>query len=230
MNKLFKILIALLIVFLATEKLSAQKLKVFNSSITKKIGPKKIAVPYTDVTSYMGFASPGTEDEIKDGKKFYYIYVWIPVVVPEIGVRMISPAASIKAKNILQSQEYIDNSDSKDYFDTYITLERSNIFTKQGISEDGVANASWNTLARNDDSGEMPKNPGGRSYNSLLRYESNLNDPLGALTVGLYRIGFTTYKKGEVSGTFLAQVGSPVKLPGVGVAKTISALLEQINN
>ena len=93
-----------------------------------------------------------------------------------------------------------------------------------------VANANWNTLARNDDSGEMPKNPGGRSYNSLLRYESNLNDPLGALTVGLYRIGFTTYKKGEVSGTFLAQVGSPVKLPGVGVAKTISALLEQINN
>ena len=131
MNKLFKILIALLIVFLATEKLSAQKLKVFNSSITKKIGPKKVAVPYTDVTSYMGYASPGTEDEIKDGKKFYYIYLWIPVVVPEIGVRMISPAASIKAKNIVQSSEYTENSNSKDYFDTYITLERSNIFTKQ---------------------------------------------------------------------------------------------------
>ncbi len=99
MKKLFKMLIALLIVFLATEKLSAQKLKVFNSSITKKIGPKKVAVPYTDVTSYMGYASPGTEDEIKDGKKFYYIYVWIPVVAPEIGVRMISPAATIKSKN-----------------------------------------------------------------------------------------------------------------------------------
>ena len=230
MKFLIKTLTALLIVFLATEKLSAQKLKVFNSSITKRVGPKKIAVPYTDVTSYMGFASPGTEDEIKDGKKFYYIYVWIPVVVPEIGVRMMSPAASIKSKNILKSKEYIDNSDSKDYFDTYITLERSNIFTKQGISEDGVANASWNTLARNDDSGEMPKNPGGRSYNSLLRYESNLNDPLGSLTVGLYRIGFTTYKKGEVSGTFLAQVASSIKLPGVGVAKTINALLEQIND
>ncbi len=230
MKKLFKMLIALLIVFLATEKLSAQKLKVFNSSITKKIGPKKVAVPYTDVTSYMGYASPGTEDEIKDGKKFYYIYVWIPVVAPEIGVRMISPATTIKSKNIITSASYNENSDSKDYFDTYITLERSDIFTKQSISEKEVANANWNTLARNDDSGEMPKNPGGRSYNSLLRYESNLNDPIGALTVGLYRIGFTTYKKGEVSGTFLAQVGSPIKLPGVGVAKTISALLEQINN
>lgn len=230
MKKLFKMLIALLIVFLATEKLSAQKLKVFNSSITKKIGPKKVAVPYTDVTSYMGYASPGTEDEIKDGKKFYFIYVWIPVVAPELGVRMISPAATIKSKNIITSASYNENSDSKDYFDTYITLERSDIFTKQSISEKEVANANWNTLARNDDSGEMPKNPGGRSYNSLLRYESNLNDPMGALTLGLYRIGFTTYKKGEVSGTFLAQVGSPIKLPGVGVAKTISELLEQINN
>ena len=131
MKKLFKMLIALLIVFLATEKLSAQKLKVFNSSITKKIGPKKVAVPYTDVTSYMGYASPGTEDEIKDGKKFYYIYVWIPVVAPEIGVRMISPATTIKSKNIITSASYNENSDSKDYFDTYITLERSDIFTNK---------------------------------------------------------------------------------------------------
>jgi hypothetical protein len=75
----------------------------------------------------------------------------------------------------------------------------------------------------------MPKNPGGRSYNSLLRYESDINDPLSALSVGLYRIGFTTYKTGEVSGTFLAQVGSPIKLPGVGIAKTIEELEVQIN-
>lgn len=83
-------------------------------------------------------------------------------------------------------------------------------------------------MAKNDDSSEMPKNPGGRQYNSLLRYKSQVGDPLKALTVGLYRIGFTTYKKGEVSGTFLAEVASPVKLPGVAVAKTIDALLESL--
>ena len=81
-----------------------------------------------------------TEDEIKDGKKFYYIYVWIPVVAPEIGVRMMSPAGTIKSKKIVTSADYTENSDSNDYFDTYITLERSDIFTKQGISEEGVAN------------------------------------------------------------------------------------------
>ena len=46
--------------------------KSFNSSMTKKVGPKKIAIPYTDVVSYLGYANLGSEDEIKDGKKFYY--------------------------------------------------------------------------------------------------------------------------------------------------------------
>ena len=31
-------------------------------------------------------------------------------------------------------------------------------------------------------------------------------------------IHFTTYKKGEVNGSFLAQVGAPIKLPGVKIA------------
>jgi hypothetical protein len=70
----------------------------------------------------------------------------------------------------------------------------------------------------------MPANPGGSKYNSLLRYESDAGNPLKALVVGLYRVGFTTYKVGEVKGTFLAEVGAPVKLPGVGMAKTIDEL------
>ena len=46
--------------------------------------------------------------------------------------------------------------------------------------------------------------------------------------MGLYRIGFTTYKKGEVKGTFLAQVGAPVEIPGIVMAKTIEELKAQI--
>ncbi|MEZ4739983.1 MAG: LipL32 family surface lipoprotein [Flavobacteriales bacterium] len=49
-----------------------------------------------------------------------------------------------------------------------------------------------------------------------------------ALTMGLYRIGFTTYKKGEVRGSFLAQVGAPVKLPGSAIAATLEGLMEQL--
>lgn len=229
MKHLVKILVIAVIAIFSTSNLSAQKLGSFGSSTTKKVGPKTVAVPYTDVVTYLGFAAKDTEDEVKDGKKFYYIYVWVPAVAPELGIRMMSPVGSTKVKKAIESKGYIDNKDSKDYFDTYITLERSNIISKDKISADGVAGAKWTTLERNDDSSEMPKNPAGRKYNSLFRYKSQVSDPLKALTVGLYRIGFTTFKKGEVNGTFLAQVASPIALPGVGVAKTIDELLKQIN-
>ncbi len=217
-----KILIALAILaFGSNSTTHAQKLKKFGSSVEKKIGPKTIKVPYTDVVSYLGYAAPGNEDEVKNGKKFYYIYVWVPAVAPELGVRMMSPVGKTKIKGATSSKAYEDNAGSKDYFDTYVTLERSDIISKDNISEAAVKSANWVILKRNDDSGEMPKQPSGSTYNSLLRYKSQAGDPLKALTVGLYRIGFTTYKRGEVKGTFLAQVAAPIKLPGVVMAKTI---------
>lgn len=221
--KLFKLVsIALLFIF-SMSNVNAQKLKAFGSSIEKKIGPVKKRVPYTDIVSYLGHAAPNTEDEVKDGKKFYYIYLWVPAVAPELGVRMMSPATKVKVKNPIKGSTYDANASSKDFFDTYITLERSDIFTKDKIKD--AKDATWYTLAKNDDSGDMPKQPSGRKYNSLLRYKSNTGDPLKALTKGLYRIGFTSYKKGEVNGTFLAQIGSPIKLPGVVMSNTIEGLL-----
>jgi hypothetical protein len=229
MRYLRNLLVIAVMAALSVNIATAQKLKKFGSSTTKKVGPKKIAVPYTDITSYLGYASVGTEDETKDGKKFYYLYVWIPAVAPELGVRMMSPVGKTKVKNAIESKAYADNKASSDFFDTYITLERSDIVSKDKISEEAVANANWYTLAKNDDSSEMPKDPKGRKYNSLLRYKSVAGDPSKALTVGLYRIGFTTFKRGEVKGTFLAEVGAPIALPGVGVARTIEDLLGQIN-
>ncbi len=207
----------------------AQKLGSFGSSIEKKVGPKTIKVPYTDVVSYLGYAAPGNEDETRDGKKFYYIYVWVPAVAPELGLRMISPVPKgFKTKGATVSEGYTANASSKDFFDTYITLERSDIISKDGITEDGVKNAKWVILERNDDSSEMPKQPSGSSYNSLLRYKSEASNPAKALTLGLYRIGFTTYKTGEVHGTFLAEVAAPIKLPGVAVGKTLEELKSQM--
>ena len=64
----------------------------------------------------------------------------------------------------------------------------------------------------------------------MLRYQSDSGNPEKAITAGLYRIGFTTFKKGEVNGTFLAEVAAPVKMPGVAVAKTLDELLSLLNN
>ena len=220
--KLLKISLTVAIILLTVGNSTAQKLKSFGSSIEKKMGPVTKKVPYTDVVSYLGYAAIDTEDEVRDGKKFYYIYVWIPAVAPELGLRMVSPVGKMKVKNAIKGSGYDDNASSEDYFDTYITLERSDIITKDKISN--AKNAKWNTLASNDDSSELHKQPSGNSYNSVLRYKSKVGDPVGALTTGLYRIGFTTYKTGEVKGTFLAEVAAPIKLPGVVMAKTIEEL------
>jgi len=206
---------------------NAQKLKKFGSSIEKKIGPKTIKVPYTDSIKYLGYASPGNEDEVKDNKKFYYIYVWVPIAAPELGVRMVSPVKD-KMKGAIESKGYLDNKGSEDFFDTYITLERSDIVSKDGVTEEGAKSANWVTFESNDDSSEMPTQPSGNDYNSLLRYSSDTSNPTKAIVAGLYRVGFTTYKTGEVKGTFMAEVAAPVKIPGVVMAKTITELKAQM--
>ena len=210
--------------FLSVQDLQAQKLKKFGSSIEKKLGPKKIRVPYTDVISYLGYAEPGSEDAIVENKKYTYLYLWIPAVAPEIGVRMVSPHNGSKIKDPIIAPNYEAHRDTKEFFDTYITIEKSNINSLDGISQDKIDNANWTRLEYNDDTREIYAQPDGRNYNSLLRYESEVDNPLKALSVGLYRIGFTTFKRGEVKGTFLAQVGSPVKLPGVIITRNIEDL------
>ena len=81
-------------------------------------------------------------------------------------------------------------------------------------------------IEQNDDSGEMPAQPSGSKYNSLMRITSDAGNPTKSLVAGLYRIGFTTYKVGEVNGGFLAQIGAPVKLPGVIVAESLDKMIE----
>ncbi|OHD14925.1 MAG: hypothetical protein A2Z96_00950 [Spirochaetes bacterium GWB1_48_6] len=76
----------------------------------------------------------------------------------------------------------------------------------------------------------MPAQPSGSKYNSVLRVVSEPSDPLKALVRGLYRIGFTTYKVGEVQGTFLAQIGAPIKIPGVQVSKTLEGLAKVVKD
>jgi hypothetical protein len=77
--------------------------------------------------------------------------------------------------------------------------------------------AKWTTIETNDDSADMPAQPSGSKYNSQMRISSDTSNPAKAIVTGLHRIGFTTYKTGKVQGSFLAQIGSPVKLPGVAV-------------
>jgi len=215
-----------LAVLAGTLTTNGQKLDKFGADMGKKsVMGKDVRVPYTDVISYYGYIKPGSKpDEEREGKKYYYLYVWIPAVAPELGIRMISPVPEKMAPEATDfvAANYKENeADKKSFFDTWVTLERAGGVTK---AEEIVAKgkgASWNSYGVNDDSGEMPVQPSGSKYNSLMRITS---EPMKSLVVGLYRIGFTTYKTGEVEGGFLAQVAAPVKLPGVKIAQDLESL------
>jgi len=202
---------------------NAQKLDKFGADLAKKsVMGKEIRVPYTDLTSYFGYIKPGAApDEVKAGKKMYYVYVWVPVAAPEIGLRMISPAPdSVKPtdKDYVTAAYTENAADTKSFFDTWISFERAEGIFKLEDAAAKAKSATWTKIETNDDSSEMPAQPSGSKYNSLMRITSDTSNPTKSLVMGLYRIGFTTYKTGEVQGSFLAQIGAPVKLPGVAIA------------
>ncbi len=233
MKRFNALFIAATLTFVASVSAVAQKLEKFGADMGKKSAMgKEIRVPYSDVISYYGYIKPGGKpDEEREGKKFYYLYVWIPAVAPEIGIRMISPVPDkmAPAEGDFSSEAYKANAEEiKAFFDTWISFEKAaGVTSADDIATKGKS-AKWNKFDHNDDSSEMPAQPSGSKYNSLLRITSDTSDPLKSLTVGLYRIGFTTYKKGEVEGGFLAQVGAPVKLPGVQVGTDLDALMKAV--
>lgn len=229
-----KIIFFLAIPFFLFKWTHAQDLPTFEADLGKKeVFGVEVRVPYTDVVSYYGYIKPGsTPDEELDGKKYYYLYMWIPVASPEIGIRMVSPVPKKMKpkKNDFVMDEYTANADDKkSYFDTWITFQRAdNVFTEADIVTNGQT-AGWIKYDQNDDSDELPKQPSGNKYNSLMRISTNTSDPLKALVVGLYRIGFTTYKTGEVQGSFIAQIGSVVNIPGVKIARDLVSLKDAVD-
>ncbi len=226
MRKIF----LLLIIHFINVHAFAQKIPKFGADLgMKTILKKDIRIPYTSVTSYYGYIKPGTKpDEVKGGKNYYYVYLWIPIAAPEIGVRMISPIPTgmTPEEGDFKSATYDSNkTENNNFFDTWVTLERAvNIISLNDVTTK-INEANWVRLGYNDDSGELPEQPSGNAYNSVMRVSSTVSDPLRALTVGLYRIGFTTFKTGEVEGGFVAQIGAPIKLPGVKVSATVSDLV-----
>jgi hypothetical protein len=198
----------------------------------KSVAGKSIRVPYTSVTSYYGYAKPGaTPDAMVDGHKTWYIYVWIPAVAPELGVRMISPApkgAEPKEGDFKSATWDEGKADTEHFFDTWISLERAtDVLSPSDF--DKAASSNWTLYDSNDDSSEMPKNPKGLVRNSLFRVTSEVSNPLKALVRGLYRVGFTTFKAGEVEGTFLAQIGAPINLPGIVVGSSVSEVQSKVS-
>jgi len=121
-------------------------------------------------------------------------------------------------KDYLSADYTANASDKTSFFDTWITFERADgIFKLEDVASKAKT-AKWTSIETNYDYSEMPAQPSLNKYNSSMRITSEVSNPTKSIVMGLYRIGFTTYKTGEVQGSFLAQLGAPVSLPGVAIS------------
>ncbi len=180
-------------------------------------------LPYPATVNYFGFIKPGTApDGMVDGSKnAYYLYLWIPAVIAEMDVRMISPTGEIAkpGKDDMVSDTFKAATDAEknmpNWFDTWVRVERMG-----AIMPDQIVAGSKNAIQKlgDDDDGDSTYEEKRHSkYNSNLMIKlpnppksmddlKNI-DTKKLLLRGLYRIAFTTYKPGDVKGSFAASVG-----------------------
>jgi len=225
MKFLKAIIVATLSFFFATGFLGSDDPKL-KSSRSEGVGPLKVQLPYVNYVNYFGYVSKDVKPEGKyKDKDAYYLYVWVPGAIDEIGVSMVSPAKGKPGKKDFKHANFKEGmkKDKKAFFDTYLVLDRMDVSDPAKIKS---ASKSIQQLSYNDDSSEMGKNPSGRKYNSLLRHESEVGSPTKALVRGLYRITFTSFR-GSVQGSYKATIGS--NIPGLKIAASLEELHKLVN-
>lgn len=225
MKKVSKILLACAAFSLCSGFLGSDDYNL-NSSKSKGFGPMKVSLPYLNYSKYYGYVDTSVKPEGKyKDKDAYYLYVWVPAAIDELGVSMVSPATGKPSKDNFVHSFYKKGmkKDKKAFFDTYLVLDRMKLADAKKIKDGAKV---LQTLTTNDDSKELDKNPSGRKYNSLLRHESQVSSPTKALVRGLYRISFTSFR-GKVNGSYMATIGSNV--PGIKVASSLDELHQLVN-
>lgn len=204
-------------------------LPTLTSSIEKGIGFAKVSVPYANSVNYFGYIDKESKaDEVIKGKNAYYIYAWVPAALDELGVRMISPVGDLakpeKSDFVQSGFKKKNKKDGNTWFDTWLRVERMDVVESDKIKD---AKDSIQVLATNDDGDDTYKEKRHAKYNSLTRIQTDVSSPTKALVRGLYRIALTTYKRGEVEGSFVATVGTNV--PGVKLATSLDELHKMVN-
>lgn len=188
-----------------------------------RIGDKVARAPYMSQFSYFGYVEPTAKTARQDEA----IYFWLPVSTQELGVRFISgPTVNVRpdARHDVQEAAYKEHRKDKARFDPAIEVQRC----LTALDEVDVSNAcgQWVALGENDDSVEVPTDDQGRHVNSLVRVSTNPDDPLKALGRGLYRVNIQGAKQSAPKGTFVLQLGAPVLLDAVAMARTPEALAQ----
>ncbi len=194
------------------------------------VSGKVARAPYMSQFSYFGYFEPnGAIGNADPSGSARAIYFWLPVSSPELGVRFLSGSAGFykpDARKDVAEAAYAAHNREHTFFDPAIEVQRC--LTVLDISEITSPCAQWVGLGQNDDSPEMPANPRGAFTNSLVRVGTHPEDPLKSLTRGLYRVNVQGVKDTDPKGIFLLQLGDPVLLDQVAMARTPDALAKAL--
>jgi hypothetical protein len=209
---------------------SGDGLPDLTSSKTKRIAFTKVSVPYANTVNYFGYIDKDVPaDAVINNKDAYFIYVWIPSAVDELGVRMISPVGDLASPEdgdfVQQNFENKVKSGDDTWFDTWLRVERMDVIDPKNIKQ---AAKAIQVLDEDDDGDDTYEEKRHSQYNSLVRIKTELGSPTKALVRGLYRIALTTYKPGEVEGSFVTTVGS--NIPGIKMETSLEKLHKLVNN
>lgn len=181
---------------------------------------------YTIISNYFGFVSLNQEPDTKINRNAdgFYLYVWLPEPVLEMGIRVISPVGGLPSPSgkDFESLSFREASEEDlfmpSWFDTWVKAESTGIQSAENIPNDAKALKIQKNLGENDDHEEAyPLESRHAMFNSLLRIQpeqallywqnhTNLEEK-NLLQPGLYRITISTIKSGRPFGSYLLSVG-----------------------
>ncbi|MBN1960945.1 MAG: hypothetical protein JW841_08360 [Deltaproteobacteria bacterium] len=230
MKKIIKIILLLIL------SNCSRNLDTFQADLGRETSPfGEIRLPYADIYGYFGFAKPTNDNSQNqlDPKttlteaRAFYVYLWLPQALPELGLRLISPVPkSIEPSPRDAGDDNFEQNyyqDPKSFFDAWMRIERCPTIAMPEVVNNQQC-SQWVKLAENDDSKEMPDLPNGIYGNCLMRVASINDDPLKSISRGLYRIAIGADKNNKLFGSFLLQVGAPVELNGLAMARSTEEL------
>ena len=236
MNYILAIFFACVLPFQVGAQFSLNKLvdgdglPTLTSSKKKGIGFASVSVPYLNSVNYFGYIDKNAKaDTVIKGKNAFFLYMWVPAAADEIGVRMISPVGDLAKPEdgdfVHPNYTKAAKADPKQWFDTWLRVERMSVIDPAQIKTVGKV---LNVLDEDDDGDDTYDEERHAKYNSLVRIQSEVSNPTKALVRGLYRITLTTFKTGDVEGSFVTTVGSNV--PGIKIAESATKLHKLVNN
>ncbi|HLG34077.1 MAG TPA: LipL32 family surface lipoprotein [Bacteroidia bacterium] len=222
-----KKIILLFFLFLFCLAGNAQRLDRFAMSRFAAGGESGVAYPLQK--NFFGKLPTDTIPSYTRGDTtFYFVYVWLPEPVRELGVQLISPVPEFAsaAKGDYETEDYHDSLKAAGkYFDPQLLVERVlNINFPEEIFVKGNK-AAWRLLGRNDNSAEAPAHPSLKKNNSLFRTGITEKDT-SPVPAGLYCITIAAAENKKPEGTFVLQVGGTEQIPGLKIFRRADELSE----